>query len=306
MAEAREQLRDMAVFVDLVNAMSFTRAAERLGIPKSSVSRRVAQLERVIGVRLLNRTTRRLELTEAGAAYYGRCREIVEAAEVAHEDLADLVRAPRGHIRVSMLADMATDLFAPALAAFARQYPLVSLDIDLSPARVNLLSDGFDVAIRAGTLEDSSMTARRLATLTAGLFAAPGYLAAQGMPVHPDDLAAHQCVRLPLGAAGNAWNLVRADATVTVAVTGAFAVNNMAMVLRLAELGLGIAAIHEFMAAGAVAQGRLVRVLPDWAFPTTPIYAFTATRLLPAKTRVFVDFLTAALRTDLTFPATGD
>ena len=113
-------------------------------------------------------------------------------------------------------------------------------------------------------------------------------------------------MRLPLGAAGNTWTLVRAETPVTVAVTGAFAVNNMAMVLRLAELGLGIAAIHEFLAAGAVAQGRLVRVLPDWAFRTTPVSAFTATRLLPAKTRVFVEFLAAALRTDLTFPATGD
>ncbi len=299
MAEAREHLRDMALFVDVVNAMSFTRAAERLGMPKSSLSRRVAQLEAAIGVRLLNRTTRRVELTEAGAAYHARCREIVEAAEVAHEELDDLIRAPRGHLRVSMLPDLGVIIFAPLLAAFARRHPEISFDIDLSPRRVDLLSEGFDVAIRVGALADSSMTVRSLATLAARLFAAPGYLEAHGVPTHPHDLARHDCLRLPLGPAGNAWHLTRGDEAVTVEVSGRFAVNNMAMVGRLAELGMGIAFIHECMAREAMKQGTLVPVLPDWTFPSTPIYAFTATRLLPAKVRVFVEFLATALKSDI-------
>ncbi len=298
MAEAREHLRDMALFVDVVNAMSFTRAAERLGMPKSSLSRRIANLERAIGVRLLNRTTRRIELTEAGAAYHARCSEIVEAAEVAHEELTDLIRTPRGHLRISMLPDMGMVFFAPLLADFARQHPEITFDIDLSPRRVDLLSEGFDVAVRAGALADSSMTARRLATLEAGLFAAPNYLAARGVPAHPADLTGHDCLRLPTGAASKVWHLDRGGESVSVEVSGTFVVNSMGMALRLAELGQGVAFILQRMVRDAVEGGALVPVLPDWTLAPSPIYAFTATRLLPAKVRAFVDFLAAALKGD--------
>jgi DNA-binding transcriptional LysR family regulator len=285
----------MALFVNVVNAMSFTRAAERLGMPKSSLSRRIAELERAIGVRLLNRTTRHIELTEAGAAYHARCTEIVEAAEVAHEELADLIRTPRGHLRVSMLPDMAVVFFAPLLAIFSRRHPLITFELDLSPRRVDLLSEGFDLAIRAGDLADSSMTARRLALIESRLYAAPDYLAAHGTPTHPAELADHACLRLPLGAAGGLWRFSRGSEIVEVAVNGAFAVNHMGMVRRLAEQGLGIGFIHQGMARDAVTAGTLVPLLADWSLPATPIYAFTASRLLPAKVRTFVDFLAAAL-----------
>jgi len=286
----------MALFVDVVNAMSFTRAAERLGMPKSSLSRRIALLERAIGVRLLNRTTRSLELTEAGAAYHARCVEIVDAAEVAHEELADLVRTPRGHLRVSMLPDLGVVFLAPLLATFARLHPAISFEIDLSPRRVDLLAEGYDVAIRAGVLADSSMTARRLAMMEASLYAAPAYLAARGVPAHPGDLAEHACLRLPLGSVGGRWRLIRGDETIDVDVDGSFAVNNMGMTRRLAELGLGIAFIHRYMVQDALDAGTLMPVLPEWTLPPTPLYAFTATRLLPAKVRAFIEFLVTELR----------
>jgi DNA-binding transcriptional LysR family regulator len=292
MAADMEHLRDMALFVSLVNAMSFSRAADSLGMPKSSLSRRIAGLEAAIGVRLLNRTTRRIELTEAGAIYYARCKEIVEAASVAHEQLKDMVETPRGHLRVSMVADdLGTIMLAPLVAAFARRHPGITFEIDLSPRRVDLLSEHFDVAIRVGEQPDSSMTARRLAMVQPALYAAPAYLGARGCPDHPSVLASHDCIRLPLGQAGGRWTLTRDGEALEIDVGGTFAVNNMGMAKRLAALGMGIGAVDDAMARDEVISGQLIPVLPDWGLAPIPVYAFTATRLLPAKTRAFIDFL---------------
>jgi len=287
-----EHLRDMALFVGVVNAMSFSGAAESLGMPKSSLSRRIAGLEAAIRVRLLNRTTRRIELTEAGAIYFARCTDIVEAAGVAHAQLRELVESPRGLLRVSMVADdLGTIELAPLVAAFARRHPGITFEIDLSPRRVDLLSERFDVAIRVGEQPDSSLTARRLTTVQPYLYAAPAYLGGRGTPAHPSDLAGHDCIRLPLGASGGRWTLLRGGEAIEIAVGGTFAVNNMGMVKRLAALGVGIGAVDEIMVRDDIASGRLAPVLPDWSLPPIPVYAFTASRLLPAKTRAFIDFL---------------
>lgn len=295
-----EHLRDMGLFVDLVNAMSFTRAAEALGIPKSSLSRRISELEQALGVRLLNRTTRRLELTEAGALYYSRAREIIEAARVAHEQLKGVAEEPRGHLRISMLADFGTIVLAPLMAEFARDYPDITFDIDLSPRRVDLVSEHFDVAIRFGESPDSTLTARRLGTLSARLYASPAYIEQHGMPAHPLDLSRHECLRIPMGPQGSRWTLTRSDGKaeekVEVGVQGRFAMNNMGMLRRLTCEGMGIGPIDETQAKNDLKIGRLVQVLPDWQRQPIPIYAFTATRLLPAKTRAFVDFLARHMR----------
>lgn len=287
------------MFVDVVNAMSFSRAAESLGMPKSSLSRRIADLETAIGVRLLNRTTRRIELTEAGAIYLARCREIVEAASVAHEQLRDMADTPRGHLRISMLPDLWSMIFAPLIADFARLHPLITFDIDFSPRLVDLLSERFDLAIRVGEPRDSSLIARRLGETNPGVYASPAYLRDRGTPGHPRDLANHTCIRLPLGAAGARWRLARGGEIVEVDVTGPFAVNNMDMVKRLAILGMGIGVVDETMARDAMASGELVRLFPDWTLPPVPVYAFTVTRLLPAKTRTLIDFLAKEMRSRL-------
>ncbi len=289
-------LRDMALFVDVVKTMSFTRAAEALGIPKSSLSRRIAGLEQEIGVRLLNRSTRKIELTEAGAVYFSRCKEIVEAAQLAHEQLQDMVEIPRGHLRVSMPPDFGTAVLAPMIAAFLHRYPDVTMEADLSPRRVDLLSEHFDVAIRIGEQPDSTLTARRLGQVAAALYAAPAYLEAAGEPDHPEALAGHTCIRLPLTAAAAHWSLWRGQERAEVTVDGRVAVNNIAMAQRMAVLGLGIGWLDEGMVRDDLAAGRLRRVLPNWIPAPLPVYAFTVTRLQPAKTRAFIAFLAETMR----------
>ena len=289
-------LRDMALFVDVVKTMSFTRASEALGIPKSSLSRRIAGLERDVGVQLLNRTTRKIELTEAGAIYYARCKEIIESAQIAHEQLKDMVEIPRGNLRISMPPDFGTSFLAPLIADFAHRYPDVTMELDLSPRRVDLLSEHFDVAIRIGEQPDSTLTARRLGSVEPALYAAPAYLDRAGEPNHPTQLSEHLCIRLPLSTAAARWSLRRGQEQIDVMTDGRIAVNNIAMAQCLAVLGLGIGQLDPRMVQDDVSAGRLRQVLPDWTPPFAPIYAFTVTRSQPAKTRAFISFLVEAMR----------
>lgn len=291
-----ELLRDMALFVAVAKAKSFTRAAEALSLPLSSLSRRIAALEKAIGLQLLNRTTRKIELTEAGAIYFARCQQIVEAAHIAHEQLQTFAATPRGRLRVSMPVNFGTFFLAPLIANFAERYPDVSFDLDLSPRRVDLLSEPFDLAIRVGELPDSSLIVRRLALVPAGLYAAPSYLERFGTPAHPLELPQHTCIQLLSSAGSAVWKLRRAEETVEVDVAGRFAINNIGMVQRLAVLGLGIGAIDATIANESVQAGRLQQVLPTWQLPPVPIFALTATRLLPAKTALLIDFLAEQLQ----------
>ncbi|MBF0563335.1 MAG: LysR family transcriptional regulator, partial [Alphaproteobacteria bacterium] len=249
-----------------------------------------------IGVKLLNRTPRRIELTEAGIIYFARSREIIEAARVAHEQLRDMAEVSRGHLRISMLPDLWTLVFAPLFAEFSRLHPGITFDIDFSPRRVEMLSERFDIAIRVGEQPDSSLIARKLAAIQPCLYASPDYLRERGTPTHPREIAGHDCIRIPLGAAGVRWKLMRDGEIVEVEVGGKFAVNNMDMVRRLASLGMGIGMIDQGMARDGVAAGELTKVLPHWRLPPSPVYVFTVTRLLPAKIRSMIDFMATKLR----------
>ena len=291
-----ELLRDMALFVEVAKAKSFTRAAEVLKMPISSLSRRIAELERAIGLQLLIRTTRRIELTEAGAIYFARAQHIVEAAQIAHEQLRDLSEAPRGHLRVSMPVNFGTFFLAPLIAEFAERYPEVTFDLDLSPRRVDLLSENFDLAIRVGALPDSTLVVRRLALVPSCLYASPGYLDRFGEPTHPSDLPSHSCIQMLHTHKVSAWRLNRGKESVELEIKGRFAVNNISMVQRLIILGIGIGAIDATIAREDLHSGRIRSVLPEWSLAPVPIFALTATRLLPAKTRVFIDFLAASLK----------
>lgn len=189
-------LRDMALFVEVARARSFTKAAERLQMPTSSVSRRVGRLEQQLGIKLFGRTTREVRLTDAGAIYLQRCALLVDEARVAHEDIDAYVRSPRGRLRISVTADFATVFLAPLLVEFRVRHPDITFDIDVSPRRVDLHSEPFDLALRIGALEDSSLVARRLALLRVGLYASPSYIKARGQPKRPQDLTGHSAVRV--------------------------------------------------------------------------------------------------------------
>lgn len=283
-----ELLNDMALFVEVASTLSFRKAAEAAGVPNSTLSRRISALEKAIGLRLLHRTTRRVELTEAGQIYFERCRRIVEEARLAHEQLGELLAQPSGVLRASLPVDFATIYMAPLVAEFAQRYPGIAFEFDLTPRRVDLVSEPYDVAIRMGELSDSNLVARLLARLSVQAYASPRYLALAGEPQHPTDLAQHECVGFPKV---GRWTLHRESESVDVAVGGRFMANSAGMIRRLATLDLGVVLLPGEIVVDDLAAGRLQRILPTWQGKPTPVYALTETRLLPAKTQRFIEFL---------------
>ncbi|NTX26688.1 LysR family transcriptional regulator [Burkholderia pyrrocinia] len=283
-----ELLNDMALFVEVAHIRSFRGAAEVTGIPNSTISRRINALEKAIGLRLLHRTTRKVELTEAGQLYYERCKRIVDEAKIAHEQLGEMLAQPSGTLRASLPVDFATIYMAPLIAEFASRYPGITFDFDLTPRRVDLVTEPFDVAIRMGEPTESNLIARLLARLSVQVYASPRYLELSGEPSHPSKLTGHECIGFPK--AGK-WTLQRGEETVEVEVGGRFQVNSVGMFRRLATLDLGVALLPVEMAEEDLAAGRLRRILPEWQARATPVYALTETRLLPAKTQRFIEFL---------------
>ncbi len=290
-------LRDIALFVEVVNMKSFTRAASNLDMPPSTLSRRIAGLERHIGLRLLNRTTRRVEVSDAGAAYYARCAHLVEEAQVAHEQLAETATVARGTLRVACSGDFAALHLPVAVTEFVRRYPEINLEFDLSPRIADLMAENLDAALRIGTLADSTLVARRIATLRLSLYAAPSYLTSNPPPRKPEDLSHHQCIRMRADEAASHWLLSsgkpsRALQKKRVAVTGKLVANSVSMIRQLTLLGAGIGVIDQGMANDDVAHGRLVPVLTNWELAPVAVHLVTAARLMPARVRVFGDFLT--------------
>ncbi len=283
-------LNDMALFVEVVKAKSFRRAAEVIGMPNSTLSRRISVLEKAIGLRLLHRTTRKIELTEAGQIYFERCKRIVDEARLAHEQLGQMLDQPTGVLRASLPVDFASIFLLPLLVEFAERYPGISFEFDLTPRKVDLVTEPFDVAIRMGELPDSTLIARQLAQLPQALYASPRYLERAGEPKQPSDLAQHECLRF-YATWGDTWTLDRKAETVAVEVGGRFRVNSVGMLQRLARQEQGIAMLASALVAEDVASGQLRRVLPQWQAPAVPVYAITETRLLPAKTQRFIEFL---------------
>jgi len=285
-------LNDMALFVEVVKAKGFRGAAEATGVPNSTVSRRIALLEKAVGLRLLHRTTRRVELTEAGQIYYERCRRIVDEARVAHEQLSEMLAQPSGVLRASLPVDFATVYLAPIITAFAERYPGIRFDLDLTPRRVDLVTEPFDVAIRMGELPDSTLIARQLALLTAQLYASPRYLARAGVPQTPEALAQHDCLGF---SKTSHWQLHRGEASVQVSIGGRYTLNSVGLMRRLALLDQGLVLLPRAVVADDVTTGQMVEVLPGWQGKPVPVYALTETRLLPAKTQRFIEFLTERL-----------
>lgn len=285
-----ELLNDMALFVEVVKARGFRHAAEAVGMPNSTVSRRISSLEKAIGLRLLHRTTRKIELTEAGQIYFERCKRIVDEARLAHEQLGELLAQPSGVLRASLPVDFANIYLAPLIAEFARRYPGISFDFDLTPRLVDLVAEPFDVAIRMGNPPNSNLIARQLANLACYLYASPRYLEQFGEPGHPADLVQHECIGFRTAKA-NVWVLHKADESMEIAVGGRYQLNSVGLIRRLTTLDQGIAVLPAEIVAEDVAQGRLRRILPAWEGPSIPVYAMTETRLLPAKTQRFIEFL---------------
>lgn len=283
-----ELLNDMALFVEVVKAKGFRSAADVVGIPNSTLSRRISALEKAIGLRLLHRTTRRIELTEAGQIYFERCKRIVDEARLAHEQLGEMLAQPSGVLRASLPVDFAVTYLAPLIAEFAALYPGITFDFDLTPRRVDLVSEPFDVAIRIGESADSQLIARPLASLNPSLYASPTYLKRSGTPKAPEELEQHECLGI---LRAGAWTLTNGKKTASVAVSGRFNLNSVGMIRRMASLDMGVILMPPEVVADEVKDGQLVPILPTWRGNPTTVYAITETRLLPAKTQRFIEFL---------------
>jgi DNA-binding transcriptional LysR family regulator len=285
---------DMLLFARIVEAGSFSMAAQRLDLPKSTVSRRIALLEASLGERLLQRTTRRLVVTEFGESLLEHARKVVEEVEAAGALAQHRQAEPSGRLRISMPGDFANLYLTDLIASFAARYPAVSLELDLSPRRVDLVAEGFDIAIRMGDLpEDSSLHARRVSLERFGLYASPSYIAQRGLPEHPDDLAKHDllCILSRNGGAAP-WVLERGKTRWERPVAARLTAHSPELLARVAAGGTGIAASSTLFVHPYLLKGELVRVLPEWEFPAATGWAvFPGRRLMPAKTRAFLDML---------------
>ncbi|NGX95346.1 MAG: LysR family transcriptional regulator [Candidatus Afipia apatlaquensis] len=287
-----DHLKDMGLFVEVARAKSFRQAAETLDMPSSTLSRRISALEQSIGLRLLHRTTRYVDLTEAGQVYFERSARIVDEARLAHEQLADLISKPNGTLRVSLPVDFAITFLAPHMPAFCERYPGISFELDLSPRRVDLVVEPFDLAIRMGELPDSGLIARKLAEVPRYLYASRRYLNERGEPKKPSDLERHDCLLFPKE---GKWTLKRGELAREVHVKGKFRLNNVGMMHRLALEGLGVAMLAQESVLHDLDERRLCRVLPDWQAMPIAVHAISETRLLPAKALRFIEYLAECL-----------
>ncbi|MGD8710763.1 MAG: LysR family transcriptional regulator [Ectothiorhodospiraceae bacterium] len=288
-----DRLTSMEVFVRVAEEDGFTAAARKLELSKSVVSKHVQSLEKYLGVRLFNRTTRRLSLTEAGTRYYERCVGIIDEVGEAERAVSSLYALPRGVLRVNAPVSFGILHLGPALPAFLRRYPDLQVDISLNDRYVDVVNEGFDVAVRIGRLEDSSLIARRVASSQAWLCASPDYLEANGTPSSPADLTAHNCLVYAYSRQPGGWFLRAPDGREhRLNVEGTLRANNGEFLLSAAVRGTGIVMMPDFICADAVHRGELVRLLPEYRTAELNISAvYPYARNVSAKVRAFVDFL---------------
>jgi DNA-binding transcriptional LysR family regulator len=287
-----EDLVHLVTFVRVVKVGSFAGAARQLKITGSVASKHVAKLEKTLGVRLLNRSTRKLSLTEAGAAYYEHCTRIVEELEHARVSLARLQDAPRGLLRVTAPVPIASTL-GPMLREFLERYPDIQIELDASNRVVNLAEEGFDLAIRVARSLPPNVVARPLVSMRVHLYASPQYLGRDGTPQHPSDLARHNCLTVPVAMPDSIWRFVRGNERAEIAVHGSLQSNTIEALRDLVLGGAGITLLPASMVGKDQREGRLKPLLTDWEVePRINIYAvFLPTRFVPPKLRVFVDYL---------------
>lgn len=285
---------DLLLFARIVESGSFSQAALRVDLPKSTVSRRISLLEAKLGERLLQRTTRKLVLTEFGASLLEHANKVVEEVEAAAAMVQHRQAAPSGKLRISMPADIANMGLTEMIANFIDTYPAIKLELDLSPRRVDLVGENFDIAIRMGDLpEDSTLHARRVVMERLALYASPSYIARRGAPAHPDDLLQHELLCLAARTGGVLpWQLTRGKTVWQRELPARLAANSPDLLARIACAGAGIAASSDLFSQPFVEKGELVKVLPEWSLPTVTGWAvFPGRRLMPAKTRAFLDMM---------------
>jgi len=287
-------LHCMKTFARVVETGSFSTAAQRLNLSRSVVSKQLQALESSLGVRLLQRTTRQVSPTEIGLAYHEHCLRILAEVEAAEGLVTSLQEEPRGTLKINAPMSFGTLHLGPAVAEFASRYPELTVQLTLDDRFINPLEEGFDVTIRIGELEDSSLVARRIAAVPRRLYAAPDYLRRRGEPRHPNELGGHSCLHYGYLSSGGTWKLLGPEGEYSLRLNGQLCSNNGEVLRDAAVRGLGIVLLPEFIVAGELARGRLQGILQTYSPPPIAIHAlYPSRRQMLAKVRLFIDFLVA-------------
>lgn len=293
MQQSWETLADMALFVEVARTQSFARAAARLEMPPSTLSRRIAALEKRLGVQLFQRTTRNVALTQLAKPYYERCLEVLAAAQRAQAEL-ERGHVQQGKIRIAMPVDLGVEILGPVIAAYAVGRPGLRIDFDLSSRAADLYRDPVDLAFRIGKPLDNRVVARKIGSIASGLYAAPAYLERSGGVQTAPALPLHQCLNLQTAQGFMPW-VVGTQRWPSAPGHCAFAANNVALVRTLAEQGLGIALLPRHLVQHSLQNQKLVQVLAPEPTPQWPVYALTATRTVPADLKQLIAFVKTAL-----------
>lgn len=297
MAVAEINLNRLAVFVAVVRAGSFTAAAEQLGLTKAMASQHVARLEKELGVTLLVRSTRRMALTEAGAIFHTDCVRILGDAEAAIERVGKSRETPVGTLRITAASDHGPAVVAPALAGFMQRHPQLKVDFEVSDHIADPIAERFDVSVRIGWLRDSTLHAARLSAFRQCPVASPAYLAAQGTPRRPDDLARHRWIALSVLSSPLRWTFTASGgARRTVRMSAVAQVNNTLAAYALVLAGAGVSVLPDYLVEAAIGDGRLVPLLRGYRLPNGGIYAVYPGRQPPAKVSAFIAHLRDTLR----------
>jgi DNA-binding transcriptional LysR family regulator len=289
----KDRLNGMRVFAQVVEAKSFSAAADKLGMSKSLASRHVSALERALSVKLLNRSTRKLSLTEAGALFYEHCARIVQEAELAEQRLAQTQSEPAGLVRMTATPAFAVRHVLPALTEFYKKYPKIRVKLSCSNRVLDLGDEGFDLGIRVSFSPDPNLVARKLTVNRSVLCASPAYLKRHGTPRRVEDLRKHECVLFPPLTPKGVWTLRRDRKKYSVPVTGVFETDEMDAVRAAVTAGLGIGILPIYMVGDALRQGKLVPLLRQFqVVPESVIYlVYLPNRTLSSRMRVLIDFL---------------
>ncbi|MDW6020096.1 LysR family transcriptional regulator [Vibrio plantisponsor] len=287
------------IFVAVVECGSFSLAAEKLGVTKSAISKRVTQLEDELGIRLLNRTTRKLSLTEAGKRYYDHVSQALALAQQGMDAVTELQGEPKGKLKITAPMSFGVLYIAPIIAEFLEQFPKVTIDLQLEDQMVDLIEGEFDLAIRIGNLPISNLVAKRLVNCKSVLCASPEYIKRNGSPQKPSDLIGHNCLVYSYFRGGSEWTFEQQHNEFKVIPKGNFIVNNSEAIRRALIEGLGVGQLPTFLVSKDILSGKLQPIMTPYSLPEHAIYAvFPERKHLPHKVRAFMEFVADKLGRD--------
>ncbi|MFT2109644.1 LysR family transcriptional regulator [Marinomonas sp. 2405UD68-3] len=285
-------LNDMMLFIAVIDAGSFTLAADRLMMPKANLSRKISHLENRLGITLLERTTRTQHITEAGQRYLTHCRRIQQELELADATIEQILNRVEGHLKVGASVGMGHEILKPVLGAFMHQYPKIKLQLNLLNRRVDLIEEGFDLVIRIGELNDSRLIAKRLGTVNRRLYASPSYLSRHDKIMSIEQLAIHDFLLMNRAQTNDIISITSGNIKHDINIDPKLIVDDYLILKQMTIDGLGVAIIPDYMCQQALKEGSLVALLPDWEMPPVDVYAlYPKNRLNIPKVKVFMEYI---------------